>query len=346
MSSTRFGVNGAVTLRRSTDQRSCRSAAQLPRRPHHHAALVRQPPRRSSAGRRARTSAIADSNSEPTVLRAVRHHRRLTDPAVSTSVRRTATEIRAYLPDGLPRLDVRQRWARRLSGRPVPRHPRARYRQDRVVGLGASDSPASASFSRCSSPRGGTLPNHRQLQLRSSCPLPPTAHPRHPRRHRRPAAAHWPPVGRSMCGLPASPACLPVGVTAVVLNVTATESAQAGFVTAYPSDTRRPTVSNLNVDGRWADRSEPRHRQARYQTATSGCSPAVARTSSPTWPATTPAAVTDDRWQVADGCTDADPRHSRRARGSEGEARRGRADRSSRSPGTDQCRRLAFRPSC
>ncbi len=37
-------------------------------------------------------------------------------------------------------------------------------------------------------------------------------------------------------------------VSAVVLNVTATEAAQAGYVSVYPSGTRRPTVSNLNLE--------------------------------------------------------------------------------------------------
>ncbi len=39
-----------------------------------------------------------------------------------------------------------------------------------------------------------------------------------------------------------------VGVSAVVLNVTATEAMHAGFVTVYPSEARRPTVSNLNLE--------------------------------------------------------------------------------------------------
>ncbi len=43
-------------------------------------------------------------------------------------------------------------------------------------------------------------------------------------------------------GLPAA------GVAAVVLNVTATEAAAAGHVAVYPSGTRRPTVSNLNLE--------------------------------------------------------------------------------------------------
>jgi len=39
----------------------------------------------------------------------------------------------------------------------------------------------------------------------------------------------------------------PNGVAAVVLNLTATNAAAAGYVTAYPHGTHRPTVSNLNV---------------------------------------------------------------------------------------------------
>ena len=38
------------------------------------------------------------------------------------------------------------------------------------------------------------------------------------------------------------------GVSAVVLNVTATEATEAGFISVYPSGTRRPIVSNLNLD--------------------------------------------------------------------------------------------------
>jgi len=39
-----------------------------------------------------------------------------------------------------------------------------------------------------------------------------------------------------------------VGVTAVALNVTATDTTQPGFVTAWPTGTPRPVVSNLNVE--------------------------------------------------------------------------------------------------
>ena len=45
-----------------------------------------------------------------------------------------------------------------------------------------------------------------------------------------------------VAGVPAT------NVTAVVLNVTATDATQAGYVTAYPSGWRRPLVSNVNVD--------------------------------------------------------------------------------------------------
>jgi len=41
-------------------------------------------------------------------------------------------------------------------------------------------------------------------------------------------------------GVPAS------GVSAVVLNVTVTAPSRAGFITAYPNGTARPTASNLN----------------------------------------------------------------------------------------------------
>ena len=37
------------------------------------------------------------------------------------------------------------------------------------------------------------------------------------------------------------------GAVAVTLNVTATETTGAGFVTVWPCDRPRPTVSNLNV---------------------------------------------------------------------------------------------------
>jgi len=38
------------------------------------------------------------------------------------------------------------------------------------------------------------------------------------------------------------------GVTAVVVNVTATEATASGFVTAFPAGTERPTASNLNLE--------------------------------------------------------------------------------------------------
>ncbi len=37
-------------------------------------------------------------------------------------------------------------------------------------------------------------------------------------------------------------------ISAVVLNITATEAAQPGYVSVYPSGTQRPTVSNLNLE--------------------------------------------------------------------------------------------------
>ncbi|MCU1360850.1 MAG: hypothetical protein JWN99_2139, partial [Ilumatobacteraceae bacterium] len=45
------------------------------------------------------------------------------------------------------------------------------------------------------------------------------------------------------------------GAVAVVLNVTATETAGPGFVTVYPSGATRPTVSNLNIEQ--ADQTVP-----------------------------------------------------------------------------------------
>ena len=40
---------------------------------------------------------------------------------------------------------------------------------------------------------------------------------------------------------------VPVGVTAVAFNLTATEAGAAGYVTAWPSGSPRPTVSNINL---------------------------------------------------------------------------------------------------
>ena len=38
------------------------------------------------------------------------------------------------------------------------------------------------------------------------------------------------------------------GVTAVAVNVTATDTSGPGYVTAWPSSTAQPTTSNLNVE--------------------------------------------------------------------------------------------------
>jgi len=40
----------------------------------------------------------------------------------------------------------------------------------------------------------------------------------------------------------------PIGATSVILNVTATNTGGAGFITVYPAGADRPTTSNLNVD--------------------------------------------------------------------------------------------------
>ena len=52
-------------------------------------------------------------------------------------------------------------------------------------------------------------------------------------------------VGLQIAGVAGVPT---TGVTAVVLNVTATDATQAGYITAYPSGWRRPWASNLNVN--------------------------------------------------------------------------------------------------
>jgi alpha-tubulin suppressor-like RCC1 family protein len=44
------------------------------------------------------------------------------------------------------------------------------------------------------------------------------------------------------------------GVSAIVLNVTAAEATNKGFITVYPSDVSRPTTSNLNLAGPGATR--------------------------------------------------------------------------------------------
>lgn len=51
-----------------------------------------------------------------------------------------------------------------------------------------------------------------------------------------------------MCVTIAGTSGVPVGAAAVVLNVTATETAGAGFVTVYPDGETRPTTSALNYD--------------------------------------------------------------------------------------------------
>jgi hypothetical protein len=42
---------------------------------------------------------------------------------------------------------------------------------------------------------------------------------------------------------------LPAGTTAVALNVTATNPTASSYLTVYPADQTRPTVSNLNFVG-------------------------------------------------------------------------------------------------
>ncbi len=42
---------------------------------------------------------------------------------------------------------------------------------------------------------------------------------------------------------------IPAGATSAVVNLTATGTAAAGYVTAYPCDQAAPTASNVNFDG-------------------------------------------------------------------------------------------------
>ncbi len=74
----------------------------------------------------------------------------------------------------------------------------------------------------------------RVLDTRTGAPLP---------RLLGGARADLPLAGRA--GIPAT------GVAAVVLNLTATESSDAGFVTAYPARTPLPPTSNLNTERTW-----------------------------------------------------------------------------------------------
>ena len=74
----------------------------------------------------------------------------------------------------------------------------------------------------------------------------PGAHPRHPRRQRRPASAKLGAGGTLRLqvtgrgGIPAG------AVGAVVLNVTVTEPTAVSYLTAWPGGTARPLASNLN----------------------------------------------------------------------------------------------------
>jgi Tol biopolymer transport system component len=73
-------------------------------------------------------------------------------------------------------------------------------------------------------------------------PLPPTRilDTRSGTRPTAGAALRLPVLGRG--GVPGT------GVSAVVLNVTATDAARAGYVTVWPSGTERPVASNLNLE--------------------------------------------------------------------------------------------------
>jgi YVTN family beta-propeller protein len=78
------------------------------------------------------------------------------------------------------------------------------------------------------------LPPTRVLDSRAAAPLP---------RLQGGFRADLPLAGRA--GIPMS------GVAAVVMNLTATESSDAGFVTAYPARTAMPPTSNLNTGRTW-----------------------------------------------------------------------------------------------
>ncbi|MEO7369280.1 MAG: hypothetical protein ABIZ69_00350, partial [Ilumatobacteraceae bacterium] len=61
------------------------------------------------------------------------------------------------------------------------------------------------------------------------------------------AAAGVVPAGHSIDLQVAGVGGVPIGATAVALNLTATDSLGAGYVTAWPSGSVRPTVSSLNL---------------------------------------------------------------------------------------------------
>ncbi len=66
-------------------------------------------------------------------------------------------------------------------------------------------------------------------------------------REGRPAGAGFIGAGQSLRLVVAGVSGIGVDATAVVVNLTATESAGAGFVTAWPAGSPRPEVSNLNL---------------------------------------------------------------------------------------------------
>ena len=117
-------------------------------------------------------------------------------------------------------------------------------------------------------------------------------------------------------------------VSAVVLNVTATEATQAGFVSVYPSGTRRPTVSNLNLRDAGSDCGQPRHREGRCQRE--GLAVHLRRRTSGRRCRRLLHACGDiDSRAPADGRAATHPRHPRRSRRAQGEASCRYADRPS-----------------
>ena len=115
---------------------------------------------------------------------------------------------------------------------------------------------------------------------RAGAVVPRARHPRQPRpdQGRRRAG----PARRSVPGVPAA-------ATAVVVNLTVTESNGPGFWTAFVAGGAVPDASNVNTDAGRPDPGQPGDPADRRHPARSTCSPTPAATSSSTSPATSPA---------------------------------------------------------
>lgn len=123
----------------------------------------------------------------------------------------------------------------------------SRRRRSTVVGLATALAVLAALFA--SPMPAGARQSTDPLSIEASrfVPLPPTRVL--DTRISEPAGAGYVGGGRSMTLQLAGVAGIAVEATAVVLNLTATDSGGAGFVTVWPSGTTRPEVSNLNVTG-------------------------------------------------------------------------------------------------